>query len=306
MGSSCRHVDELGEIAVTDKADFTLSSDGQLCCLTDLFLLFFSFTSFIFFLFYLGHRHVAGPGAGLGSLTSSLSERARVYGDTRLRSLPVDSGSDRTCLILQRFTVTWQDGYNHADEHSAILRTRLSSLSVMSWCGVIGTTGKTIRGMRVWVRPGVSSIHSYPRTCLLLIGTDLVRFTGLAVEARTYLCVNNPGLHNAKCTSPQQPRMHSRGWVYILQHVDTLHSHSLCGSVQYRRTVLVRRLCVPGTLLQHTIEVARTRTVARLLDSVSYELTHVTVEIHHPLGLITPRQSPAYTKRSLESLDFLQ
>ena len=43
--------DELGEIAVTDKADFTLSSDGQLCCLTDL-LLCFSFTSFIFFLFY--------------------------------------------------------------------------------------------------------------------------------------------------------------------------------------------------------------------------------------------------------------
>ena len=40
--------------------------------LTDLFLLIFSFTSFIFFLFYLGHRHVAGPGAGLGSLTSSL------------------------------------------------------------------------------------------------------------------------------------------------------------------------------------------------------------------------------------------
>ena len=56
-------VDELGEIAVTDKADFTLSSDGQLCCLTDLFLLCFSFTSFIFFLFYFGHRHVVGPGA---------------------------------------------------------------------------------------------------------------------------------------------------------------------------------------------------------------------------------------------------
>ena len=78
--------DELGDLAVTDKADFTLSSDGQLCCLMDLFLLFFSFTSFIFFLFYLGHRHVAGPGAGLGSLTSSLSARTRVYGDTRLRS----------------------------------------------------------------------------------------------------------------------------------------------------------------------------------------------------------------------------
>ena len=96
--------DELGEIAVTDKADFTLSSDGQLCCLTDL-LLCFSFTSFIFFLFYLGHRHVAGPGVGLGSLTSSLSARARVYGDRRLRSFPVDSGSDWTCLTLERFTV---------------------------------------------------------------------------------------------------------------------------------------------------------------------------------------------------------
>ena len=40
-------VDELGEIAVTDKTDFTLSSGGQLCCLTDLFLLCFAFTSFI-------------------------------------------------------------------------------------------------------------------------------------------------------------------------------------------------------------------------------------------------------------------
>ena len=78
--------DELGEIAVTDKTDFALSSGGQLCCLTDLFLLCFAFTSFIFFFFYLGHRHVAGPGAGLGSLTSSLSAHTRVYGDTRLRS----------------------------------------------------------------------------------------------------------------------------------------------------------------------------------------------------------------------------
>ena len=180
----------------------------------------------------------------------------------------MDSGSDRTCLTLERFTVTWQDGYGHADEHSAILRTLLSSLSAVSWWGVIGTTNKTIHGTRVWVRPGVSSIRSYPRTCLLLTGTDLVRFTGSAVEARRYLRVNNPGLHNVKCTSPQQTRMHSCGWVYILQRVDTLHSHSLCGSVQYRRTVLVRRLCVPGTLLQHTIEVARMRTVARLLDSV--------------------------------------
>ena len=300
-----RTVDELGEIAVMDKADFTLSSDGQLCCLTGLFLLCFSFTSFIFFLFYLGHRHVAGPGAGLGSLTSSLSACARVYGDTRLRSLPMDSGSNRTCLTLEQFTVTWEDGYGHADAYSALLWTCLSSLSAVSWWSVIGTMNKTIRGTRVWVQPGVSSIRSYPRTCLLLIGTDLVRFTGLVVEAKTYICVNDPGLHNAKGTSPQQPRMHSRGWVYMLQHVDTLHFRSLCGSVQYRRTVLVRRLCVPGTLLQHTIEVVRPRTVAGLLDSVSYELTHVTVEVHHPLGLITPRQSPAYTKGSLESLNFL-
>ena len=157
----------------------------------------------------------------------------------------------------------------------------------------------------MWVRPRVSSIRSYPRTCLLLIGTDLVRFTGLAVEAKTYIHVNGPGLHNVKGTSLQQPRRHSRGWVYLLQHVNTLHFRLLCGSVQYRRTVLVRRLCVPGTLLQHTIEVARPRTVARLLDSVSYELTRITVEIHHPLGLITLQQSPAYTKGSLESLNFL-
>ena len=34
--------DELGEIAVTDKTDFALSSGGQLCCLTDLFLLCFA------------------------------------------------------------------------------------------------------------------------------------------------------------------------------------------------------------------------------------------------------------------------
>ena len=185
------------------------------------------------------------------------------------------------------------------------LWTRLLSLSAVSWWGVICTTNKTIRGTRVWVRPGVSSICSYPRTCLLLIGTDLVRFTGLVVEAKTYIHVNDLGLRNAKGTSLQQPRMHSRGWVCMLQHVDTLHSHSLCGSVQYRRTVLVRRLCVPCTLLQHTIEVARPRTVARLLDSVSYELTRITVEIHHPLGLVTPRQSPACAKRSLESLNFL-
>ena len=46
-----KHGDELGEIAVTDKTDFTLSSGGQLCCLTDLSLLCFAFTSFIFFFF---------------------------------------------------------------------------------------------------------------------------------------------------------------------------------------------------------------------------------------------------------------
>ena len=198
------------------------------------------------------------------------------------------SGSNRTCLTLQRFAVTWQDGYSHVDEHSAILRTLLSSLSVVSWWGVIGTTSKTIRGTRVWVQPRVSSVCSYPRTGLLLTGTDLVRFTGFTVEARRYLHVNDPGLHNAKCTSPQQTCMHSRGWVYILQHVNTLHSHLLCGSVLNRGTVLVRRLCVLGMLLRHTIEVARTWTVARLLNSVSYELTRVTVEIHHPLRLITP------------------
>ena len=78
----------------------------MVCCQTDLFLLSFSFTSFIFFLFYLGHGHIAGLGAGLGSLTSSLSARARVYGDTWLQSLPVDSGSNRTCLTLEWRTVT--------------------------------------------------------------------------------------------------------------------------------------------------------------------------------------------------------
>ena len=214
----------------------------------------------------------------------------------------MDSGSNRTCLTLERRTVTWQDGCGHADEHSAILRTCLSSLSAVSWWGVIGTTNKTICGTLVWIRPRVSSVRSYPRTCLLLTGTDLVRFTWFAVEARRYLRVNDPGLHKVKCTSPQQIRMHSRGWVYILQCIDTLHSHSLCGSVLNHGTVLalVGQLWMPGTLLQHTIEVARTRTGARLLDSVSYELTRVTVKIHHRLRLITPRQSPAYTKRSLK------
>ena len=148
--------------------------------LTTLSFYFFYLLSF----FYLGHRHVAGPGAGLGSLTSSLSARARVYSDMRLRSLLADSGSDRACLTLERFTVTWEDGYGHADADSALLWTHLSSLSAVSWWSVIGTTNKTICGTRVWVQPGVSSIHSYPRTCLLLIGTDLVRLRGLQSRQR--------------------------------------------------------------------------------------------------------------------------
>ena len=194
----------------------------------------------------------------------------------------------------------FRTAYGHTDEHSAILRACLSSISIAFWWGVIGTTNKTIHGTRVWIRPRGSSVRSYPRTWLLLTGTDLVRFTWFAVEARRYLHVNDPDLHKVKCVSPQQTRMPSRGWVYILQRVDTLHSHSLCGSVLNRGTVLVRWLWMPGTLLQHTIEVVRTRTVARLLDSVSYELTRVTVEIHHRLRLIAPRQSPAYTKISLK------
>ena len=171
----------------------------------------------------------------------------------------------------------WQDGCGHVDEHSAILRMHLPSFSAVFWWGVIGTTNKTIHGMRVWIRPGVSSVRSCPRACLLLTGTDLVRFTWFAVEARRYLRVNDPGLHKVKWTRPQQTRMHSRGWVYILQRIDTPHSQLLCGLIIKRGTVLVRQLWVPDTLLQHTIEVARMRTVARLLDSVSYELTCVTV-----------------------------
>ena len=77
-----------------------------------------------------------------------LSACARVYGNTQLRSLPVDFGSDRPWLTLERRTVTWQIGYGHAAEHSAILRARLSSLSAAFWWGVLGTTNKTIRGMR--------------------------------------------------------------------------------------------------------------------------------------------------------------
>ena len=70
-------------------------------------MLSFYFFYLLSFFYYLGRRHVAGPDAGLGSLTSSLSARARVYGDTRLRSLPADSGSDQACLTLEQFTVTW-------------------------------------------------------------------------------------------------------------------------------------------------------------------------------------------------------
>ena len=57
-------------------------------------LTIFSFFYFFYLLFYLGHGHVAG----LGNLTSSLSAHARVHSNTQLRSLPVNSGSDRTCL----------------------------------------------------------------------------------------------------------------------------------------------------------------------------------------------------------------
>ena len=158
---------------------------------------YYLFFYFVYLLFYLGHGH-AGLGAGLGNLTSSLSARARVYGNTWLRSLLVDLGSDQTCLTLEQRTVTWQDGCSHADEHSAILRTRLLSLSAVFWWGVIGTTSKTIHGVRVWIRPGVSSVRSYPRACLLPTGTDLVWFTWFAVKARRYLRVNDPGLHKVK------------------------------------------------------------------------------------------------------------
>ena len=77
-----------------------------------------------------------------------LSVRARAYGNTQLLSLPVDLSSDRPCLTLERRTVTWQDGYSHADEHSAILRARPSSLSDMFWSSELGTTNETICGMR--------------------------------------------------------------------------------------------------------------------------------------------------------------
>ena len=127
-------------------------------------LTIFSFY-FFYLLFYLGHGHVAGLGTGLGNLTSSLSARARVYGNTRLWSLPVDLGSDRTCLTLERCTVTWQDGCGHTNEHSAILQVRLLSLSAAFWWGVIGTTNKTICGTiyslssGFWYRASNSCLH---------------------------------------------------------------------------------------------------------------------------------------------------
>ena len=68
-----------------------------------------------------------------------LSVHARVYGNMRLQSLPVNLGSDRPCLTLERRMVTWQDGYGHVDEHSAILWARLSSLSAAFWWGVLGS-----------------------------------------------------------------------------------------------------------------------------------------------------------------------
>ena len=59
----------------------------------------------------------------------------------------MDLGSDRPCLTLEQRMVMWQDGYGHADEHSAILQARPSSLSATFWCGELGTLNETIRGM---------------------------------------------------------------------------------------------------------------------------------------------------------------
>ena len=168
---------------------------------------YYLFFYFFHFLFYLGY----GVIAGLGSLTSSFISSARAYGNTWLRSLLVDLGSDRLCWTLERCTVTWQDGYGHADEHSAILRVHLSSLSAAFWCGELGTTKETIHGTRGWIRSRVSSVCSYPKACLLATGTDLARFTWFAVEVRGYLCVNDLGLPKAKRRSPHQTRMHLRG-----------------------------------------------------------------------------------------------
>ena len=143
----------------------------------------------------------------------------------------------------------FRTAYGQADEHSETLQARLSSLSAAFWWGALGTTNKTICGTCGWIQSGVSSVCSYPKACLLPTGTDLARFTWFAVEARRYLRVNDPGLLKAKRRSPQQMCMHSRGWVYILQHIDTPHSCLLCGSVANRVTVLVRCLWMPDTLL---------------------------------------------------------
>ena len=112
------------------------------------------------------------------------------------------------------------------------------------------------------------------KVCLLFTGTNLAQFTWLVVETRGYLHVNDLGLLKATRRSPQQTHMHSCGLVYILQHFDMPHSHSLCGSVVTRVTELVRRLWIPDMFLQHTIEVARIK-VARLLGfGVIYGGTH--------------------------------
>ena len=103
------------------------------------------------------------------------------------------------------------------------------------------------------------------KVCLLFTGTDLAQFTWLVVETRGYLHVNDLGLLKATRRSPQQTHMHSCGLVYILQHFDMPHSHSLCGSVVTRVTVLVR-VCGYWIRFYNTIfEVARMNTVARLL-----------------------------------------
>ena len=140
-----------------------------------------------------------------------LSARTRAYGNTQLRSLPVDLGSNRPCLTLEQRMVMWQDGYGHADEHSAILQACPSSLSATFWCGELGTLNETIRGMHGWIRSGVCSVCSYPKACLLSTGTDLAQFTWFAVEARGYLRVNDPGLPKANRRSPLQTHMHFHG-----------------------------------------------------------------------------------------------
>ena len=137
-----------------------------------------------------------------------LSARARVYGNTRLRSLPVDLGSDRPWLTLERRTVTWQIGYGHVDEHSAILQAHLSSLSAAFCWGVLGTTNKTIRGMRGWIWPRVSRVCSYPKACLLPTGTDLAWFTW---GKEIFMC-KRPG-------SSQSQKKESTAGVYALSQI---------------------------------------------------------------------------------------